>query len=404
MALIKCTHCGASLKVASATPGKKFKCPKCAKVFAVEAEKEPEVEEPIEQEEEREEEEAPKPKKPAKPVKKEEDEEPEDKEETDDEEEAPKTKGKPAATPAKKGDGDAPKKKSPAFLLVLIGILLLFCCGSVGYTAFAFLETIKGWVGLGAATGKKLDTSKGTNVPIKDGGNEEKDPGPTPDLVVVANEFASEFHKNFQAAFKKNINKIVETEGEVKGVAYFPVEKKVGVIIHAGKVGGKNYQLSFIPKSEDIKVIGRLSTGQKVKAVGKFFTHVGENISFKDSVITEVGKSDIEEISAAVFAAEIEKDLVAADNKYRAKAFLLSAQVVEVAKMKETGPLVATLIGSAKTGIKLDSNTVMVQQIEKLKAGEKALIRVEDFTYLLQQNTIFVTRAIVVEPEAGKTP
>jgi WD40 repeat protein len=46
----------------------------------------------------------------------------------------------------------------------------------VGYTAFAFLETIKGWVGLGAATGKKLDTSKG--------GDQTKKPEPQPPIEL----------------------------------------------------------------------------------------------------------------------------------------------------------------------------------------------------------------------------
>jgi flagellar basal body-associated protein FliL len=339
---------------------------------------------------------APPPKKPAKPAKKEED------EETGDEEEAPKAKGKPAP-PAKKGEGEAPKKKSMTLVFVLIGILLLFCCGGVGYTAYEFMGTIKGWIGLGAAAGKKLDA--GANVPKGTEVEKEKEKEkelPKADFVAEPAELSGEFQKNFQAAIKKHNNKAVETTGNVKGIGYFPADKKIGVILSGGKVGGKDFQLSFLVNADDPSLF-RLSTGQKVKAVGKFYTYLGENISFKDSVIVEIGKSDIKEYTSIKFAEDFDKDTVAADPKYRGKAFLLAGEVLESSKDKFGAP-VATMTGSGKTKLKISGATVGYDQVNGLTIGKSVVIRVEDFTHIPAQEAVYLTRAAITTLEPGKTP
>jgi hypothetical protein len=120
---IKCTHCGSVVKSPKPVePGKKLKCPKCAKVFVVaEDEEEPEAEEESAAEESAEEEETPKKK--GRTAAKDDDE--------DDEDEKPKKKpGKDKKS--KKDEDDAPKKGSNMLLIAGIGGVLLLCCCAGG--------------------------------------------------------------------------------------------------------------------------------------------------------------------------------------------------------------------------------------------------------------------------------
>jgi phage FluMu protein Com len=356
MASVTCTHCGAMLKTKDpVAPGKKLKCPKCAKVFAVPAdEEEPVQEEAAAEEESEEEEEAPKAKKPTKAADDEEDEGDEEeespkskkpardddedneddapkskkpsKDDDDEEDDAPKAKKKPAKAEDdedeeddrskkksnkdkgkfRKGDPDEKPKsgsKLPLILGIGGGVLLLCCVAPCGFLAIFPPE-------------------------LKDGQWGAKDVGKPQGIAftITAEQISKEFIDNEAACKKKYDNKKVEVTGEVSQFT------RRGYFLLKGveQAPGKRVDPSVGTASDDKEWTIRIAKGQKVKLISTVFFRQAGMIELTLSKLLDPSQPTLIEMSADAFVKELDANQAVAEAKYKGKDVLLSGVIDKV--------------------------------------------------------------------------
>jgi WD40 repeat protein len=292
---VKCSNCGAALKSQNPfVPGKKIKCPKCAKVFTIpedDADADDDVEEPIDE---------PKKKKPVKPAR-DEDEDDEAPAKTakknakkdddeDDEDDEPKTNGKNKK--GKKSDKKSKKKSGSPIILIIGGVafLLLACggCGISGWLASGYLRTTD------PAKDRVADRAKDAPPIDKDGVKTDKD-GPkideTPVASLTALVFTKEFMDNEKAAVAKYQDKKVEVTGEIWVVKNANRFTLVGFKKDAKDLLGFSILCDVAPSEEE--KLAQLKKGATVKVVGKVGRSISVTVNLTNCTVDEVGGGKI---------------------------------------------------------------------------------------------------------------
>jgi phage FluMu protein Com len=312
---LKCTHCGATLKTGSKiAPGKKVKCPKCAKLFTVEPDEDEEAVTETEefappQNDSTDEDEAPKTKKSAKVRDEEEDEDEKpkskrpakarDDEDEEDEDEKPKSKRSAKArddddedddAPKKKGkdrsDDDKPKKKTGMIVGIVLGVLLLCCClptGGAGWFFWSAISKFLGFVDAVQTNIKKMEDKRKT----KDGA---KAIDTKPAFTRTALAMTQEFLDNEKNATAKYQDRLVEVTGEI-----WDVTPNKGFTLKGAKKDAKDalgISLVCDVRPSELNKVAGLANGNNVRVVGKVTRVIGIAVQLSDCTLTELAPKE----------------------------------------------------------------------------------------------------------------
>jgi hypothetical protein len=222
---------------------------------------------------------------------------------------------------------------------------------------------------------------------------EEKKSEATPEFKMTAAELAADWVKDEKAAEAKYKDKVIEVTGEVQHVG-----PTLDQIMLKGVKKDPKDALAFdirlgIPV-EQWAQCARFSNGQKIKAVGKYFSKTSKYyITITDCKVTELEKSKTVIISAEDLAREFEKDAEAAEKKYKGPDNVVITGVVESLRKEKDDSVYAVLKGTGKTRVATQVGFLFMTKVEKGHMIEARVLM--DFPEFRDNELRLITKLVI---------
>lgn len=237
---------------------------------------------------------------------------------------------------------------------------------------------------------QKGDTGKNP-TPIAQKGGDQKTKR-EPDLSLTSLEMAKELIANDKAAEAKFKDKTIEVTGEVSSVGGKRSFSFKGMKRNDKELLAVEVRCELAAENDG--KASRLSKGQKVKAVGKFFgVSLGTYLTLVDCTLVELEPSKVLTMSAMELAAEFERDKVAAAEKFEKKDIIVSG-VFEGLFPDGPGNDVQ-LTGNAKVKIAVAVGGVYDRELDSIKKGQAIEMR-GTCTGLFLDNAIILNSGFLV--------